>query len=1599
MTELRQDIRDETLALVRAGVGVGAAATATATATPMTLILITAWLEALETEDLADIQASALASILWQGFETLASASPGTCGVVPLRYADGHGGWASALLIHNPDMPFLVDSIVMAMRHFPVSSRAVLNAVLTVQRDAAGHILHVSRALTGEKALESFVLCLLEEELSGKPQAMLESAIRSVVGDAAAVHHDSYAIHTAMVAVAVLAGKNLGHATSHGDDAMENAAFFEWAVEGGFEAFGYAFYRAIPDSPVLVRDLASRIGVLRDPTHPVYDRCLAGIPGEQGSLASRRSALSVVKADTQSTLHRDQHLDFIGFREKDAEGVLVGEHCFIGLFSRAASLTPLMQLPFVRSRIEQVMKLADVRQEGFRSEKFLEILESLPRTEVFEADVSFLARVCSMVVALYKQPRTRVFARPDIYGRHLNLLVYLPREHYSDALSGRLALKVQALSGASDVRVQTLVADGPLARLYFIASQARLDMELEQPLQAAIEGWSQTFDSLVDNTLAVAQRAPMRRLGRMLPADYLARTAPAIAYRDLCEFLSIKNSARVRVHVGPGPQNTIEIRLISAGSAPSLSRILPALHNAGIAVEREQTYALAADEHACLFVTCLTVDSHSATRLAQSDIAVVAQELFEQLLNDEVEDGRMNALVIEAGLRSREVQLVRAYASYWRQAGCRFSLRYIADCLKRQPRVMRALVQAYLLRFDPYGSVESRASGSARLVALRTDLAHINHADTEDIFKTLTDLMLATLRTSYFQDKQRRDTVIFKLDSSDLMLLPQPRPFRELYVFSRRFEGVHLRGGPVARGGLRWSDRMEDYRTEVLGLLKAQMVKNAVIVPVGAKGGFVCKTLPKDADRERTASEGEAVYRLFVGALLDLTDNRLAGEIVAPQQTVCYDHADPYLVVAADKGTATFSDIANSIALARGYWLGDAFASGGSNGYDHKKLGITAKGAWEAVRRHFFELGHDLTSTPIRVTGVGDMSGDVFGNGLLLSRQVRLIAAFDHRHIFIDPDPDLIRSFAERQRLFALPRSSWGDYDKTLLSPGGGVWPRTARDIALSPQIQSALGTDIGSATPEQLLHLILLAPVDLFYNGGIGTYIKAATESHADVKDRANDGFRVDGRQLRCRVVAEGGNLGVTQAGRIEFALAGGHVFSDAIDNSAGVDCSDHEVNVKIWLDTEVAAGSLSAQQRQLLLISITADIERLVLRDNILQTHLLARENQAQSEAPVRHRYAMLIDQMEAEGVIARNLEQLPETAELARRDAEGCGICAPELAVIIAHVKNRYKHALAALPLSGCDWARSLMMPYFPPALVAVRDPLSHPLANAILATVLANEVINRCGPLMIPMLAARHGVADTDVIVAWAAAWSALHLGPLFDVLDANAMRVPPDISRLQDRRCRALQESVTTAVLSMPATLSAQTAGSTHAGLAELSHLFGANETTPSWLPPVAGPVNAQDNDIPAAFITAGQRIEAIEALSPFLFSALAVVRTPGMPLSMLLQLGVAVREQTGIDLLEQTLMKTVVPAAQQGLCAHALHALRRAQHTLLTRVLHEMVDHPAGAGLLAQAVRVCLARLLPHNFGSAAATLDDAILGAWSISERVQAWGAPASTT
>ena len=1531
--------------------------------------LIAAWLDLLDGDDLLVLEPDVFSSLLCEGFAQAASRVNDHCLIVSMPYASGKGVMLTALLIVNDDMPYLVDSILMALSRQAVPVAAVMNAVLGAGTDGNGQTAGAGLA---DAKPESFVLCILNEELAPPVLSELARRLVMVANDATAVHRDAAAMDSML-------GRTAKCVAVQGADGREVHDFLEWARTDGFVPLGYAYYTLNSASGTMECDESSRMGALRDGAHPVFSDSLKSIYSDVDSLLIRPEILSVVKADVAGTLHRDDPLNIVGVKVFNDAGSIIGEHCFVGLFTRIATATPLTRLPFVRGRVAEVLRLASVRDEGFCAEKFIDILESLPRSEVLEADVVWLAHVCSSVVSLYKHPRTRVFARRDVHGRQLNVLVYMPRERYSAMVASTLADALRKALGGNEVHSQSLLAGGPLARVHLNAKIDRycvnIESQIERLLSQAQDGWHEQFAKLNNEMIDGPARIHMRQLCKVLPLHYIQSTTADMAFQDLTTLLRVRKSGQIAVSIETDSTGGTTVRLFSIGEILPLSHILPALQNAGVSINREQCFTISHIDGVDGYVTSLTVDASSAAKLRQAQTVEAARELFTSLFNGEAEDGRLNGLVIEGGLRTREVQLVRAYLSYWRQTGSKFSVRYMADTLRHRADLVRELVEGFVQRFDPSLPESQRAAAAERIAAIKTNLASVNHADTEEILAALVDLILATLRTNYFQNGQQGDKIIFKFDTSGLALVPEPRPYREIYVFARRFEGVHLRGGPVARGGLRWSDRMEDYRTEVLGLVKAQMVKNAVIVPAGSKGGFVCKQMPKDAVRETIAAEGEAVYRLFISSLLEVTDNRVRGEIIAPADTVRYDQDDPYLVVAADKGTATFSDIANSIAVKRGFWLGDAFASGGSNGYDHKKMGITAKGAFEAVKRHFYEMDHDMNTTPITMVGVGDMSGDVFGNGVLLSRQLKVLAAFDHRHIFLDPTPDVESSFAERARMFALPRSSWEDYDKRLISAGGGVFPRSARTIALSPQIRVALDIEEAILTPEELMHNIVKAPVDLFYNGGIGTYIKASTETHAQVKDRANDNIRVNGNELRCKVVSEGGNLGATQNGRIEFALAGGRIFNDAIDNSAGVDCSDHEVNVKIWLDTEVNADQLAEVDRNRILNDMTFDIEELVLRDNKLQTHLLVRELQAQADPKVVDSYASLIASLEAEGALSRELEQMPTDAELERRKTAGIGLTAPELAVVIANVKNRFKRMLSSLPLTELSWAESVLKPYFPAQLVATRQALTHPLANTILATVLANESVNRCGPLMIRDLAIEHQVEESEVVKAWGQSWSVLNLASIFDALDADALNVPRIVSIKVDARTRVLFKSVIEGVLSVPA--------DHHRGSGAMEELTGlfAQPDMLKQLMHSQSDVDAYPS-LPAALVQAWRSVDAIEALTSFLFAAVAVQRPAGMTLAQFLRVGMALRGQAGIDTLERGLKLAPHSKSQEQLRNYAIQALRRAQQRLLVHVLARSSD---GSDTI-DAVK-----MVSNEMGLVdhvpAIDLEHVILAAWTLSE------------
>ncbi|MDH4326353.1 MAG: NAD-glutamate dehydrogenase, partial [Betaproteobacteria bacterium] len=895
------------------------------------------------------------------------------------------------------------------------------------------------------------------------------------------------------------------------------------------------------------------------------------------------------------------------------------------------------------------------------------------------------------ILQLGERQRTRLLVRRDTYGRYLTCLVFVPRDKYNTEQRQKFQRILAGAFNGTAAEFTVSLSESPLARIFMVirtrpGTVPEFDVrDLETKIIAATRRWEDDLHELLVARLGEERGNQLfARYGGAFPAGYREDNAVQAALADIEMLDALGDPPALGMNLyrpADAELGVLRFRLVRTGAPLALSDALPILENLGLRVLDDRPYHIepAGGEEA--WIVDFGLAPRNAGELALERLRPLFHEAFESMWSGRVEPDSLNQLVLAAGLSAREIAILRAYTRYLRQTGFIFSLSYVQQTLVAHAPLARALVGLFHARFEPRRAVASTEEALVR--ELEAGLERVPSLEDDRIVRQFLAAVLATTRTNAFQpaaDGQPKPYVSLKFDPRKVPALPEPRPMFEIFVYSPRVEGVHLRGGPVARGGLRWSDRREDFRTEVLGLMKAQMVKNAVIVPVGSTGGFVVKRPPPAGEREALLQEGVACYRIFLSGLLDVSDNLVEGKPVPPRDVVRHDGDDPYLVVAADKGTATFSDIANGVAQEYGFWLGDAFASGGSVGYDHKKMGITARGAWESVKRHFRELGRDTQSQPFTVAGIGDMSGDVFGNGMLLSRHIRLVAAFDHRHMFIDPDPDAEKSFAERERLFALPRSSWADYNAKLISKGGGVWPRSAKSVPLSAEARRALGVDARSLAPGDLVSAILKAPVDLLYNGGIGTYVKASRESHAQVGDRANDALRVDGRELRCKVVAEGGNLGLTQLGRIEYALAGGRINTDAIDNSAGVDCSDHEVNIKILLDAAVRAGDLTLKQRNKLLADMTDEVAALVLRDNVFQTQSLSVAGRVAPQ--LLEQQARFIHALERAGRLNRAIEFLPSDDEIAERKAARRGLTSPERAVLLAYSKMQvYDELLAA------------------------------------------------------------------------------------------------------------------------------------------------------------------------------------------------------------------------------------------------------------------------------------------------------------------------------
>jgi glutamate dehydrogenase len=1304
----------------------------------------------------------------------------------------------------NDDMPFLVDSTKMEINRQGYGIHLMIHPVIKVRRDAEGWLVEVlSRDSTDDDAIfESVIHVEVDRQTEPEVLENLRGHLERVLGDVRAAVDDWPQMRERVRGIVSELDEDAPPVDE--DELDEARAFLEWIHDGNFTFLGYREYdlRAQDGEDVLRAVPESGLGILREASSGSVSHSFARLPPEAKKLARAPHLLNLTKANSRSTVHRPSYLDYVGVKKFDAEGEVTGERRFLGLYTFSAYSASALEIPLVRRKVKGVLERAGFPEGSHYEKDLMEALETHPRDELFQISEDELFEIAMGILHLQERQRVRLFVRRDTYGRFFSCLVYVPRERYNTDIRQRMQDILQRAFNGENAEFNVRLSESVLARLHFIIYTDPEDVpdynvdEIEARLVEATRSWRDNlYEALIEQCGEEVGTELFQQYREAFPPgyrdDFLARTAVVDIRR--IEGLSSENDLGMSLyHPLEAPEDFLRFRLYRLGEQISLSEVMPLLEDMGVEVADQRPYKIEPAEKAPIWINDFGLVHEAQGELQTEQVKEIFQDAFARAWRGTVEDDGFNRLVLRAQLTWREITILRAYCKYLRQTGTTFSQNYMEQTLAANPHIARLLVELFKARLDP-GRQERAEEETERLKEeIKEALEAVVSLDEDRILTSFLNVTLATLRTNYFQstpEGEPKPYLSFKLDPTGIPELPLPRPMFEIFVYSPRAEGVHLRGGKVARGGIRWSDRREDFRTEILGLMKAQTVKNAVIVPVGAKGGFVVKRPPANGSRDALLQEVVFCYKTLIHGMLDLTDNLAGDRVVSPDDVVRYDDDDPYLVVAADKGTATFSDLANSISAEYGFWLGDAFASGSSTGYDHKAMAITARGAWESVKRHFRNLGKDIQNENFTVVGIGDMSGDVFGNGMLLSRHIKLVGTFNHRHVFLDPNPDPETSFEERKRLFELERSSWADYDTSLISEGGGIFPRSAKSIRLSPEVRELLDVEDEALTPNEVINALLKAEADLLWNGGIGTYVKASEETNAEVGDRSNDALRADARELRCRVVGEGGNLGFTQRGRIEYALGGGRIYTDSIDNSAGVDCSDHEVNIKILLDAIVENGDMTEKQRNELLAEMTEEVAQLVLRDNYQQTQAI---DQAKALAhPMVDVHARYIHALEQSGRLNRELEFLPSGEALGERRSEGKGLTTPELAILLSYSKITLYQELLTSDAPEDPYLSGELERYFPtPLRERFREQMrEHRLHREITATHVTNSMVNRCGPSFAFRLGEETGVAAPDIVRAYTAAREIFDLRGLWKETEAldNQVGAETQIKILLDGR--------------------------------------------------------------------------------------------------------------------------------------------------------------------------------------------------------------------
>lgn len=1295
-------------------------------------------------------------------------------------------GWQSKhtiIEISFDDMPFLVDSMIIALNRLNLNIHLIIHmGNLKLIRDKDGKVQSVLERNESQSnaTIEAAIYIEIDRQSDTQVLQAIAKDLKQVLMDVRVVVEDWPSIRNKVLEHVAELEKNT--IKTNTPEMTEALAFLKWLVEDHFTFLGFIECKIEGRDPSLATSeivAGSELGITKFEEYAATHQKLSDLPLEAIQLMLSNQPLILGKTESRSTIHRPAYIDFIAVKRFNDKGEVIGELRFLGLYTAFAYNSSPKQIPYLRLKVNNVLALAGFIPRSHDDRALLNILETLPRDDFFQASEEEILELATGILHLQERQRIRLFVRKDVFGNFVSCLVFVPRDKFTSRLGEKMKdILLHGFNGI-DVQLSTRFSDSSLARITFVVRVTPKkeisynQKNLEDKLIETGRTWQDDLrDALEEHCGEERGHDLLNRYQYAFPAGYQEAFQAQVAVLDIEYFETLSEEHPLAMSLYRPLEEAAEIirfKLFRKGATIPLSDVVPILENMGLRIISERPYEINLHNgEDSIWINDYRMVHQKSASFNLDEIKEAFQEAFDAIWEGSAENDGFNHLVLGAKLTWREIMVLRAYAKYLWQAGFTFSQDHVEDTLKNNAEIAEMLIELFKCRFDPEQYIEYTAESKQLVQKQRIEkaLENVNNLNEDRILRRYMDLIFASLRTNYYQEA--KPYFSFKLHSKKVPELPLPVPLYEIFVYSPRVEAIHLRVAKVARGGIRWSDRREDFRTEVLGLMKTQQVKNSVIVPMGAKGGFVVKKMPIN-DREQMMKEVVYCYETLIRGLLDLTDNYKGNEILKPPKMICYDEPDPYLVVAADKGTATFSDIANSISKEYGFWLGDAFASGGITGYDHKKMGITARGAWESVKRHFHECGLD-SETPFTAIGIGDMAGDVFGNGMLLSKKLKLIAAFNHEHIFVDPNPDPEISFAERKRLFELPRSTWNDYNPAVISKGGGVYARSLKAIELSPEAQKALDFYQDKIIPTELIRVILKAPVDLLWNGGIGTYVKASFETHLMVNDRANDALRVNGADLRARIVGEGGNLGFTQYGRIEYAKLGGRLNTDAIDNSGGVNCSDNEVNIKILLNDIVDLGDLTEKQRNVLLAELQTEVGELVLKNNRLQPKAISLAlSQAADNIEMHGR---LITELERLGKLDRALECLPDKEEINNRKALKQGLTRPEIAVLMAYAKTVLKESLLASNVPEDAYFQKELECAFPiPLQTQFKKYMPrHRLKREIIATQVSNAVINEMGINFISRLFDETGAESADIIRAYTLSREIFKAEDLYHLMD-------------------------------------------------------------------------------------------------------------------------------------------------------------------------------------------------------------------------------------